>query len=108
MRTIVKIIIRILFPLFKIIILSIIPKFFQILRNKRSPIPSLIFIQRILTLLFTCTIEPETYGIAIRKEEKGRKKEKEREEKKKEKRNERGLIYVSASFLDPATWNACT
>lgn len=108
MRTIVKIIIRILFPLFKIIILSIIPKFFQILRNKRSPIPSLIFIQRILTLLFTCTIEPETYGIAIRKKEKGRKKEKEREGKKKEKRNERGLIYVSASFLDPATWNACT
>lgn len=60
------------------------------LRNKRSPIPSLIFIQRILTLLFTCTIEPETYGIAIRKEEKGRKKEKEREGKKKGKTERKG------------------
>lgn len=47
----------------------------------------------LFTLLFTYAINPETYGIAIR-----RRKKRKREGKKRRKEwNERGLIYVSAS-----------
>lgn len=57
---------------------------------------TVVFIQRILTLLFTYTIDPETYGIAIRTRKK-KKKGKERGKKRRKEWNERGLIYVSAS-----------
>ena len=56
---------------------------------------TVVFIQRILTLLFTYTIDPETYGIAIRTRKK--KKRKGKGKKRRKEWNERGLIYVSAS-----------
>lgn len=74
--------------------------FFQLSQNSSKcfetndhPPPAVVFIQRIFTLLFTYAINPETYGIAIR-----RRKKRKREGKKRRKEwNERGLIYVSAS-----------
>lgn len=71
---------------------------------------TVVFIQRILALLFTYTIDPETYGIAIRTR---KKKKKERKgEKKGERNGTKGGWFTfplrPASFLDLATWNACT
>lgn len=54
--------------------------------SKQTHPPHVVFIQRILTLLFTYTIDPETYGIAIRTRKKKKRKGKG---KKKEKGMER-------------------
>lgn len=63
--------------------------------SKQTHPPHVVFIQRILILLFTYTIDPETYGIAIRTRKK--KKRKGKGKKRRKEWNERGLIYVSAS-----------